>query len=211
MKYTLFLTVFIMTISLFAEKSAEKSEDEPFVQIYKTHDNGLYGRSEERDMLLSVKESVFSRYKTLPAINEYNFLTGVVLSNSTVNNLESMMKDRDEIQVGFIKISRKENIYTVEDDSLFLSFSFSVEKPSLEVIDIIEKHYASLPQVMENVKQHYIDNYVIRIHSAENMLKPEAMEITYDEALIMATIIGDKEQWLWGIHDGRDYLKDLLF
>lgn len=196
-----------MAISLYAEKPT----NEPFVQIYQTHDNGLYGRSEDRDMLLSIKESVFSRFTTLTAINEYDFLTGVVLSRTTVKNLENMMADRDEIQVGFIKISRNENIYTLEDDNLFLSFSFSVEKPSPEVIDIIEKHYANLPQVMENVKQHYSDNYVIRIHSAENILKPEAKEITYDEALIMATIIGDKEQWLWGIHNGSDYLKNLLF
>lgn len=200
----LILLLFITSTTLF-------SVEEPFVQIYKTHDNGLYGRSEDRDVLLSIKDSVFARFKTLHAENEYNFLTGVVLDTSTVNNLENMMFGRDSIQVGFIKISKSENIYTVEDDNLFLSFSFSVEKPSEEVINIIEKHYYNLPDVMEKVREHYKENYVIRVHSAENILKPEANEITYDEALVMATIIGDKEQWLWGIHDGSDYLKELLF
>lgn len=205
MKNLIILLLILVTFSSFSE------EKPPFVEIYQTHDNGLYGRSEDRDMLLSIKESAFKRYKTLPAEKEYNFLTGVVLDTTTVNNLDSMMEGRETLQVGFIKISREDKVYTVEDDNLFLSFSFSVEKPSEEIIKVIEEHYRTLPQVMNDVKKHYMDNYVIRIHSAENILRPEANEITYDEALIMATIIGDKDQWLWGIHDGRDYLKDLLF
>lgn len=203
MKNIFISIIFFTSITLFA--------DEAFVQVYQTHDNGLYGRSEERDMLLSIKESVFVRYETLETEEEFNFLTGVVLDSITVNNLENMMKDRESKQIGYIKISRKDNIYTIEDDNIFLSFSFSFEKPSTEIINVIENHYYDNPQVLNDVKEHYLNNYVIRIHSAENILKPEAKEITYDEALIMATIIGDKEQWLWGIHNGRDYLKDLLF
>ncbi|QEN04870.1 hypothetical protein EW093_09185 [Thiospirochaeta perfilievii] len=204
MKPFLILILLTISINIF-------SLDEPFVEIYQTHDNGLYGRSEDRDMLLSIKESVFVRFETLKAEQEYNFLTGVVLSSTTVNNLESMLQGKNSVQVGFIKISKFENVYTIEDDNLFLSFSFSVEKPTDEIISVIENHYKNLPEVLESVKNHYLENYVIRIHSAENILRPEAKEITYDEALIMATIIGDKEQWLWGIHNGRDYLKELLF
>jgi len=204
MKPFLILILLTISINIF-------SLDEPFVEIYQTHDNGLYGRSEDRDMLLSIKESVFVRFETLKAEQEYNFLTGVVLSSTTVNNLESMLQGKNSVQVGFIKISKSENVYTIEDDNLFLSFSFSVEKPTDEIISVIENHYKNLPEVLESVKNHYLENYVIRIHSAENILRPEAKEITYDEALIMATIIGDKEQWLWGIHNGRDYLKELLF
>ncbi len=33
--------------------------DEAFVEIYKTHDDGLYGLSKSRDIVLSIKESVF--------------------------------------------------------------------------------------------------------------------------------------------------------
>lgn len=182
-----------------------------FVEIYKTHDNGMYGRSEDRDIILSIKKSVFKRHETLQVDNSYNFLTAVTLNNEVVLKLQSMLKSKDSVQIGYVKISKNNNIYTIEDDSLFLSFSFSLEKPNREVIGVIENYYSKLPIIKNIVKNYYIDNYIIRIHSAENLLQPEAREITYDEVTIMATIIGDRDQWLWGIHNGKDYLRSLLF
>ncbi len=184
---------------------------EPFVQIYKTQDNGLYARSEDRDIILTVEDSSFKRYKTLDADPALDFLTAVVLDAETVQRLEMLLYNKDSFQNGFAKVSKKDNIYTIDDDNLFLSFSFSVEKPSKEVIKIIEEHYFDQPSIKDQVVNHYNNNYIIRIHSSENILKPEAMEITYHEALIMATIIGDNDQWLWGIHNGRNYLIDLLY
>lgn len=184
---------------------------EPFVEIYKTHDNGLYGRSEDRDIILSIKDSVFKRHNTIIADSEYNLLTAVVLDSEVVNRLEERFTGRESIQIGYVKISKSENIYTIEDDNLFLSFSFSIEKPNKEILDVIANHYEKMPEIRENVLEHYKNNYVIRIFSAENLLQSEAKEITYDEALVMATIIGDKDQWLWGIHNGTDYLRPLLF
>ncbi|MGL1892794.1 MAG: hypothetical protein OCD02_14275 [Spirochaetaceae bacterium] len=202
MKYFFLSLLVLLSVNIFSNDS--------FVEIYKTHDNGLYARSEDRDIILTVKDSTFKRYQTLPADPMLDFLTAVVLRTEVVDKLDSLLENRDQVQLGFVKISKEGSIYTVDDDNLFLSFSFSVEKPNMDVIKIIENHYKLLPQIGKSVTEHYNNNYIIRIHSAENILKPEAKEITYDEALLMATIIGDDEQWLWGIHDGSDYLATLL-
>ncbi len=204
MKRYLLLLILLTSIHLY-------SEEKPFVQIYKTHDNGLYGRSEDRDMVLAIKKSIFKRHKTLQAHSNFNFLTAVVLDTKIVNELERRFKSSNYSQIGFVKITKNENIYTVEDDNLLLAFSFSYEKPGNKVIDIINSHYPRTSKYRKIVSDHYRDNYVIRIHSSENIILPEAQEITYDEALIMATIIGDTDQWLWGVHDGSNYLEDLLF
>lgn len=197
-----FLLLLLLPMTLFST--------EPFVEIYKTHDNGMYGRSEDRDIVLSVKESVFSRHETLNVDNQYNYLTAVTLNTDVVKKLEHLFENRNSIQKGFVKLSKAGNIYTIEDDNIFLKFSFSLVKPGDEIISMIERHYHTMREISNLVTDYYKDNYVIQIHSAENVLFPEAKEITYDEVIIMATIIGDTEQWLWGIHNGKDYLK-LLF
>lgn len=200
----------LITILLTVISFSIYSDEKPFVQIYKTHDNGLYGRSEDRDMILSVKKSIFKRFDTLEANSELNFLTAVVLDTSVVNELEKQFVGRESIQIGFVKISKDKNIYTIEDDNNFLKFSFSYEKPGEEILFVISDHYPRTSKYRKIVTDHYKENFVLRVHSAENVLMSEAREITYDEALLMATIIGDKDQWLWGIHDGANYLEELL-
>lgn len=182
----------------------------PFVEVYQTHDNGLYGRSEDRDIVLSIKDSVFQRHDTIEVDDEYNFLTAVVIDHKTVEELNEVMNGGGT-QVGFVKMTKEDEIFTVEDDNLFLQFSFSFHRVNMEILEIIESYYQNMPEIRDRVIDHYKMNYVIKIHSAENLLQSEAREITYDEVMIMATIIGDRDQWLWGIHDGRAYLEDLLF
>lgn len=185
--------------------------NEAFVEIYKTHDNGMYGRSEDRDIVLSIKESVFKRHESLQVANDYNYLTSVTIDSEIVNKLDEIFTDKTTIQFGFVKITKDGDIYTIEDDNIFLNFSFSFEKPNKEILVMIATHYETNKSVNDVVTEHYKNNYIIKIHTAENLLFPEAKEITYDEVIIMATIIGDSDQWLWGIHNGKDYLRSLLF
>ena len=203
MKMLFLLLTLILSINL-------HSDDKTFVEIYQTHDNGKFGRSEDRDIVLSIKESVFKRHRTLQANPELDLLTAVVLDSRVAKKLASLFVSENSVHFGYIKITKDGEVYTIEDDSIFLTFSFSLEKVNKQLLSVISTHYAKLPMVRDIVLEHYNENYVIRIHSAENLLKPEAREITYDEALVMATIIGDCDQWLWGIHDGRGYLEDLL-
>jgi hypothetical protein len=193
---------FMLSINLYSE---------PFVNIYKTHDNGLYGRSINRDVILSVKDTVFKRYSSVDVKPEHNFITSVVLDSLVVKELENRLENRDFIQIGFVRITKIGNIYHLEDDNIFLDIKFSLEKPDKELIAMVEGFYGPLSKYSKIVGDRYRENYVIRIHRAVNLIDPEVPEITYDEALIMATILGDRDQWLWGIHDGTDYLKNLLF
>lgn len=202
MKQLILPLFFLLTLNIYSE--------EPFVQIYQTHDNGIYGRSEDRDIVLSVKESVFKRFSSLEVDPEIDTLTAVVIRSYVVNELEMLFKDRDSIQIGYVNISKKGNIYRLQDDNILLDMSFSFEKPNDYIIKAIEDHYPQTSKYRKIVSGHYKENYVIKIHRAENILSPEAEEVTYDEALVMATIIGDKDQWLWGIHDGCGYLETLL-
>lgn len=183
--------------------------EEPFVEIYQTHDNGLFGRSEDRDIVLSVKESVFKRFNSLDTV-EIDTTTAVVINSDVVEHMEEIFKKRDSIQIGFVSLRKSGDIYTLNDDNIFLDMSFSFSKPTEEVIRAIYEHYPETSKYRKIVSDHYKSNYIIVIHRAENILNPEVDEITYDEALVMATIIGDRSQWLWGIHDGKGYLRDLL-
>lgn len=202
MKQLLILFLLLLTINIYSEDS--------YVEIYQTHDNGIYGRSEERDILLSVKKSVFKRFSSLDINPEIDTLTAVVIDSNVIEKLESIFTNSDSIQIGYVQITKKDNIYRLLDDNIFLDLEFSIHKPNDLIIKAIEDHYPETSKYREIVTNHYKENYVIKIHRAENILNPEAQEITYDEALVMATILGDKDQWLWGIHNGRGYLEELL-
>lgn len=177
-----------------------------FVTIYKNHDNGLFGRSVNRDITLSLHQTVFRRRDTLQVEPDRDYLTAVVLSSEVKERLDRSLGSKGIHRAGFIKIYKKGDIYTLEDDNIMLKLSFSLEKAAEEQIQMIVQHYKDKAPWGDIVSRHYRENYVIRIHEAENVIRPEAREITYDEAVLAATIIGDRDQWLWGIHDGSNYL-----
>jgi hypothetical protein len=177
------------------------SQDEEMVTIYDDFDDGVFGRSEYRSVHRSVTLSAFSRFESLsvasPGWEETNHLTAVVLSAARADEIRRAEYD-------FIT-ERDEGVYNYNRDGL--EFSFSLEKPDHEVLSVLEEYYkGSFSPWLESVRQHYEDNYIIRIYSAENVFEPWNNLIQYNEALLMATILGDREQWLWGIHDGLDLL-----
>ena len=176
------------------------AEDE-MVTIYDDFDDGAFGRSEFRSVYRAVKLSAFRRSDTgtvaSAARDETSHLTAVVLSS----------KREEELRRGdypFVSLLG-EGVYHYRREGL--DFTFSLEKPGDEVLSILEEYYkGSYLQWYESVISHYQDNYIIRIHSAENVFEPWRDLIDYNEALLMATALGDRDQWLWGIHDGLDLL-----
>ncbi len=184
-----FPVLLVTIISVFSAGAEE------MVTVYDDFDDGRFGRSEYRSVLRSVKLSAFARSETLPvlspALDEESFLTAVVLSGEVYNSLVPLMDDRGRI------------LYSRQG----LEFVFSLEKPGPAIYEVIEEYYSGTRQYwLEAVTQHYKENYVIRIHSAENIFEPWNDTITYTEALLMATAVGDRDQWLWGIHDGLNLL-----
>jgi len=171
------------------------------VSIYDDFDDGAYGQSVHRSVFRSANLSAFTRSETLPvrtpSWDRSSLLTAVVLSAQRAGELkEGLYSDR---------VSYSEGIFSYEWEGI--EFSFSLEKPSREIMILLEDYYRGpYSEWLEPLKTHYEENYVIRIHSAENIFEPWKDEISYDEVLLMATLLGDRDQWLWGIHNGSDLL-----
>lgn len=187
MFFSLFLTL-LCTVSLLAEQCFSSEE---LVTIYDDYDNGRFGRSEYRSIMRTVRLEAFSRSETLPvyspALEENSYLTAVVLSSKRYEKLRPLMSGNGILHF------KKEGI----------QFSYSLEKPGEKLLSVLDEYYrGSREKWRDPVRNHYLQNYVIRIHSAENIFEPWNDTVSYPEAMLMATLIGDKDQWLWGIHDG---------
>lgn len=175
------------------------SED-AVVSVYDEFDEGLFGKSIHRGVIVSVKKAAFTRAETVEVNNEdeQGFLTAVIISRSNVEKLMSGAFDlRERIVEGQIVFSY---------DNEGLHFEFSVEKANKKILDIVSEYYRDDEIWHDPLVEYYRENYVIRIHSAENIFDSWNDEITYNEAMVAATLIGDSDQWLWGIHDGSDIL-----
>ncbi len=189
------LYVFFSSFALSAETR--------MVSIYDDFDDGAYGRSEYRSVFRTVKLSAFSRSATVSADKDVSregkgLLTALVLSAETAGKLE---------RGAYAEVSpaSEEGIYRYSKGGL--EFSFSLEKPGSPVLQLLKDYYrGEYISWLESVTRRYEENYIIRIHSAENIFDPWTERIDYNEALLMATLLGDREQWLWGIHDGLDIL-----
>ncbi|MBF9015495.1 MULTISPECIES: hypothetical protein [unclassified Oceanispirochaeta] len=198
--------IFFVPFFLCAETDSAQTwgmnRDEEFVSIYDDFDDGSYGRSEYRSVFRTVKMSAFARTKThpvaSPAWEETSHLTAVVLSSER----------EEEIRQGAYSLILREmdGVYYYSRDGV--NFSFTLEKAGEEIRAVLEGYYQGRnADWLEPVWNHYQENYIIRIHSAENIFEPWREVIQYREAILMATLLGDRDQWLWGIHDGSDILK----
>jgi len=177
------------------------SSAEEQVSIYDDFDDGAFGQSVYRSVFHCVDLSAFTRSSTLPVRtpgwDRGSLLTAVVLSAERAGELKSgMYRESVHLEDGVYYYSREG-----------IEFSFTLEKPSKEIMRLLEDYYRGpYAAWLEPLRTHYEENYVIRIHSAENIFDPWKEEIRYDEVLLMATLLGDRDQWLWGIHNGADLL-----
>lgn len=204
----LFITVLISFIPFLIFSETDSSDktvlnrDGELVSIYDDFDDGSYGRSEYRSVYRTVRMSAFVRSDThpvsSPAWEKTSHLTAVMISSER----------EEEIRQGLYSpvIDLVDGIYYYSKNGL--AFSFSLEKAGEEIRAVLESYYQGMNAAwLEPVWDHYQDNYIIRIHSAENIFEPWRELIQYREAILMATLLGDRDQWLWGIHDGIDILK----
>lgn len=177
------------------------SAEAAMVSIYDDFDDGGFGRSEYRSVIRTVKLPAFSRSVTLstddPSREGRGLLTAVVLSAGT----EERLRRGEYPEV----VALEEGLYLYRNEGL--EFSFSLEKPGREILLLLTDYYQGrYLSWLESVTRRYEENYIVRIHSAENIFDPWTERIDYNEALLMATVLGDRDQWLWGIHDGLDIL-----
>jgi len=192
--------IFIYLFVFACIAGAQVSDPKPIVSIYDEFDDGLFGKSRYRGVVVSVKKAAFARAETLEVFEEEEtgFITAVIMDHRTVEKLH---------QGDYALPFREEGdmrIYTYRAEGL--DISFSVEKPQESMIRMVSDFYNDNDRWHDPLVEHYRDNYVIRIHRAENIFDSWNEEITYNEAIVAATLLGDKDQWLWGIHDGVDIL-----
>lgn len=178
------------------------ASESPFVLIYDDISDTYYGRSEKRSVLRGVRLDSFNLFRTLgvdvshlDVEREEGFLTPLVFDQTKKERL-----DRGE----FPQITLSRGIYTFRQGGI--DFSFTLEKPPAKLLEEIDRYYSDWPEWKEPVREHYLGNWVIRIHRAENVFEPWIDLITYNEALLSASIIADSDQWLWGVKDGLDLL-----
>jgi hypothetical protein len=201
--------VFVFMLCLFAAKALPAEA----VEIYTDFRIGKYGQAAERAGILKFAMSDFSDSRTLATPDPDGILTALVLDAKVVDALTVFLTGYRERRINavwmWIESSGGRKIFHYYNDARGLSFSFSVEKPGPEMISLIENFYRHDAANRREVAEHYRKNYVIRVHSAENVIEPWINTIDFREALLVATLAGDIDQELWGIRDGKGLLREL--
>ena len=168
------------------------------------------GVSKDRIWLKSYFLSTFEDFSTIKTESNAGVLTPITVSRSLYFKLEKLLKFNPEYNRDTISISKKGRVYHFIDRSIQLEFSFGLEKPGDNIIRLIDRVYGADKEDKKAVLDHYLESWVVRIYSGENVTSPDVNILDFSDILITATIIGEKFQWLWGIHDGTDYLTKVL-
>lgn len=200
-KYLLFILFTILNFNTFSDQ---------IVNIWADNSPLYLGVSQERVWLKSYFLSNFNYYPTLDTEKKTGIPTIVTVSRELYFQLDELLMYEKSYTKDSITISKSGNIYTFIDNSIQLEISFSLEKPGQKILNIISMIYKDDNKTKKIVSDHYLQSWIIRIHSAENVIAPDLNTLDFDDILISATIIGEKFQWLWGVHDGVDYVYDSL-
>ncbi len=200
-KYLIFIFLTLMGFNIFADQ---------IVNIWADNSPLHLGVSKERVWLKSYFLSNFNYYPTLDTDTKIGVPTVVTVSRELYFLLDDLLMYDKSFTKNSVIVSKSDNIYTFIDNSIQLEISFSLEKPGQDILNIISMIYKNDEKTKKIVTDHYLQSWIIRIHSAENVISPDLNTLDFDDILISATIIGEKFQWLWGVHDGVDYLYNSL-
>jgi len=228
LKSSIIFTIIFLPGLFFSSLSLSAQEPGRTVSIYRDFDDGLYGRSIYRGIIFSVKLKSFARYSSLPLENG-NGLTAYLISCERAFELAAgknqyirlfkLERKKEKIETEEITgeninlcggekgsgVKPEEYLYSYKKDGI--EIDFSLEKVPEEIINEIKRTYPDNPKVQKEVIDSYKSGYVIRIHKAENVYRPQFAFPDYEDVLISAALIGNDFQPLWGIHDGLDITK----
>ena len=184
-------------------------DGDPAVSIYRDYDDGLFGRSMYRGVIFSVKLGSFGRYRTLPS-GDLDGLTAYLVSSRRGNDIAAAGSEG----LNIIGPAPRHNLprptlipekwlYQYNRDGVNIVFSLEVAPEDL--YNEIQLTYFGNESLIEEVSELYRDGYILRIHEAENLYRPQIALIDYEDILVAAALIGDIFQPLWGIHDGNGF------
>ncbi|HOV37466.1 MAG TPA: hypothetical protein PLG79_02000 [Spirochaetales bacterium] len=187
--------------------------EEKQVTIYVDASAREYGKSWKRQGTRSIFFREFSSTRTLETTDPDGILTAVLLDTRVEKALKQFLQGFQERWLEpawyWQEVRGNRAVYTYYNPSMRIQISFSLEKPNSKILDLIDRTYARDPVNRKEVRDAYLNGYVIRIHSAENVLEPWLDTISFEEALIAATLIGNTFQPLLGIHDACGLLESL--
>lgn len=198
MRINILITLIILSISnIFSDD---------IVNIWADNSSINLGVSKDRVWLKSYFLSNFEYYSSIETETKAGVLTAVTASRELYFLLDELFRFNNEASKGNITITKNNGVFHFIDKSIQLDFSFSLEKPNEKIMNIIDDVYKDDELNKKAVRDHYLESWVIRIYSGENVIEPDVNTLDFDDILITATIIGEKFQWLWGLHDGVDYV-----
>jgi len=185
------------------------------ISVYENNVESQFGRASERDEIITLDLEKFTNTETLEAADPSGFLTAVVVDSEVKATLDNLLSNKKQVEVGSMRLELRDYMgkkrYFFLHKDYEIEFSFSLEHPGPQIIEIIEKVYSDSAYWRERVKNHYRRNFVVRVYAAENCINPKENTLTFTEAIIAATIIGDRHQMLWGMHDGFGMFEKFAF
>lgn len=187
-------------------------------EIYSAHRAEAYGRALDRSRIERFTPTDFLSAPQAAAPRAEGILTAVTLNRLTRCTLEALTEWQNPLEWCSLTLIRQENDdagtsfqgkhrYRLEAPEDHLTIVFSLERPAKALLDEVRTTYREEPEVKAQVLNHYGEGYVIRIYAGEDFNENGVLD--FREALAAATLLGDTEQWLWGIRDGSDYLAPL--
>lgn len=215
------LLALMLSASSFALYADRIVLNEP-VAIYLDFADGTFGHTIHRDQLWTVNETVFKRSQTFAVNSDIgSFLTAVVIDRSVIQDLERRFaKGGNVLNLGEFQITLNTvlaarsltpiTVYRFQSRRTGLDVSFSVETAPASLFNIINRVYSDDAFWRGEVSDVYRNNLVIRIHAAPNLSEPWHQEIRFADAMLVATMLGNVEQSLWGIHDGNGLVAKAL-
>jgi hypothetical protein len=182
-------------------------DGDPAVSIYRDYDDGLFGRSIYRGVIFSVKLDSFGRYRTLP-VGHLDGLTAYLVSSRRGNDIaagssEGLVLIGPAPRYNLPRPTRDPEKWLYRYNRDGIKIVFSLEAAPEDLYNEIQSTYFGKESLIEEVSESYRDGYILRIHEAENLYRPQIAKIDYEDILVAAALIADIFQPLWGIHDGN--------
>ena len=177
---------------------------EEFVSIYQDYQPDRWGRARERSGLISPSLEDLRGASTVEA-SSGGILTAVILNRDQGDQLLALLKERQTVTDGMITLSMvrsgEKPVLQWYHRGWEARYKFQLDSAPRELLSEIVNFYASDPYNGGLVDREYRDHYIIRIWAGEDILESDG-RLSFGEALLGATLLGDGFQPLWGIHDG---------
>lgn len=179
---------------------------EGFVSIYTDYRPSRWGQALERSGLISPTPQMTRNAPTVDG----GGLSAVLLRREHGDELVAMLNRWKSVQNGQITLSMISpgDVPTLEWHHTGWSarYLFRLEEPPAEMLSLISRFYRGDPYNLGIVREEYRNNYVIRVLSGEDVLEQDGV-LSFGEAMLGATLLGDPFQPLWGIKDGMGVLE----